>query len=295
MTEEIKEIALFGNINQVQKGNHIKNLLQKLADSHIRVCIECNFAQFISDTLHLDISRYQQFNSFSEVSSTNLVVSMGGDGTLLRTAAAIEHNETPILGINTGHLGFLADVNPENIDIAVHALQKGYYTIESRSVLSVETTPKLSIYPKALNEVAVLKFDNSALINIRAEIDGNVLTDYVADGLIICTPTGSTGYALSVNGPIISPYSQTFCIAPIAPHSLNIRPVIVNDSAEIRLSVTSRTHKFLISIDGRNEVLDESIHIHLKKASYSIKIMKITHQHFFDTLRDKMGWGADQR
>ena len=294
MEEKQIEIALFGNANQVKKGNYIKELLQKLTDKGIIVCIEHQFAQFISKTLQLNINDFQQFISYQETQA-NLVISVGGDGTLLRTAAAIGNSITPILGINTGHLGFLADVSPANIDTTIEAFLNGYYTIEERSLLSVESTQNLSVYPYALNEVAILKFDNSALIQVTAEVDGNLLTSYLADGLIICTPTGSTGYSLSVNGPIISPYSKTFCIAPIAPHSLNIRPVIVDDSSVITLKVTSRTQKFLMAIDGRSQVMDETATIVLKKAPYTIRVMKIKHQHFFDTLRDKMGWGADQR
>ena len=288
MEEKQIKIALFGN------ANHIKELLQKLTDKGIIVCIEHQFAQFISKTLQLSINDFQQFISYQETQA-NLVISVGGDGTLLRTAAAIGNSITPILGINTGHLGFLADVSPANIDTTIEAFLNGYYTIEERSLLSVESTQNLSVYPYALNEVAILKFDNSALIQVTAEVDGNLLTSYLADGLIICTPTGSTGYSLSVNGPIISPYSKTFCIAPIAPHSLNIRPVIVDDSSVITLKVTSRTQKFLMAIDGRSQVMDETATIVLKKAPYTIRVMKIKHQHFFDTLRDKMGWGADQR
>lgn len=294
MEEKQIKIALFGNANQVKKGNYIKELLQKLTDKGIIVCIEYQFAQFISKTLQLNINDFQQFISYQETQA-NLVISVGGDGTLLRTAAAIGNSITPILGINTGHLGFLADVSPANIDTTIEAFLNGYYTIEERSLLSVESTQNLSVYPYALNEVAILKFDNSALIQVTAEVDGNLLTSYLADGLIICTPTGSTGYSLSVNGPIISPYSKTFCIAPIAPHSLNIRPVIVDDSSVITLKVTSRTQKFLMAIDGRSQVMDETATIVLKKAPYTIRVMKIKHQHFFDTLRDKMGWGADQR
>ena len=294
MEEKQIKIALFGNANQVKKGNYIKELLQKLTDKGIIICIEHQFAQFISKTLQLNINDFQQFISYQETQA-NLVISVGGDGTLLRTAAAIGNSITPILGINTGHLGFLADVSPANIDTTIKAFLNGYYTIEERSLLSVESTQNLSVYPYALNEVAILKFDNSALIQVTAEVDGNLLTSYLADGLIICTPTGSTGYSLSVNGPIISPYSKTFCIAPIAPHSLNIRPVIVDDSSVITLKVTSRTQKFLMAIDGRSQVMDETATIVLKKAPYTIRVMKIKHQHFFDTLRDKMGWGADQR
>ena len=294
MEEKQIKITLFGNANQVKKGNYIKELLQKLTDKGIIVCIEHQFAQFISKTLQLNINDFQQFISYQETQA-NLVISVGGDGTLLRTAAAIGNSITPILGINTGHLGFLADVSPANIDTTIEAFLNGYYTIEERSLLSVESTQNLSVYPYALNEVAILKFDNSALIQVTAEVDGNLLTSYLADGLIICTPTGSTGYSLSVNGPIISPYSKTFCIAPIAPHSLNIRPVIVDDSSVITLKVTSRTQKFLMAIDGRSQVMDETATIVLKKAPYTIRVMKIKHQHFFDTLRDKMGWGGDQR
>ena len=294
MEEKQIKIALFGNANQVKKGNYIKELLQKLTDKGIIICIEHQFAQFISKTLQLNINDFQQFISYQETQA-NLIISVGGDGTLLRTAAAIGNSITPILGINTGHLGFLADVSPANIDTTIEAFLNGYYTIEERSLLSVESTQNLSVYPYALNEVAILKFDNSALIQVTAEVDGNLLTSYLADGLIICTPTGSTGYSQSVNGPIISPYSKTFCIAPIAPLSLNIRPVIVDDSSVITLKVTSRTQKFLMAIDGRSQVMDETATIILKKAPYTIRVMKIKHQHFFDTLRDKMGWGADQR
>ena len=170
MEEKQIKIALFGNANQVKKGNYIKELLQKLTDKGIIICIEHQFAQFISKTLQLNINDFQQFISYQETKA-NLVISVGGDGTLLRTAAAIGNSITPILGINTGHLGFLADVSPANIDTTIEAFLNGYYTIEERSLLSVESTQNLSVYPYALNEVAILKFDNSALIQVTAEVD----------------------------------------------------------------------------------------------------------------------------
>ena len=223
-------------------------------------------------------------------------MSMGGDGTFLRTAAAIGAKEIPILGVNTGHLGFLADVSADNIHAELEAVVAGEYVIERHSVIQAQKDGKpLSTYPYALNEVALLKHDNSSIIEVAAKINGELLTVYRADGLMVCTPTGSTGYSLSVGGPIIVPQSNTFCLSPVASHSLSTRPVVLCDDAEISLTVRSRSHNFLISIDGRSDSFPDGTTVVLRRAPYCVRVMKVKHKSFFTTLRDKMMWGADGR
>lgn len=259
--------------------------------------IEENFAGFLRRRGLSDLYPYELLHRNNPFTA-DLAISLGGDGTFLRTAAFIGNRGIPILGINTGHLGFLADVSPERISEALEAIyNNGQNVVESHSVIAVSCNSDhpLRTFPYALNEVALLKHDNSSLINIRTEINGDLLADYIADGLIVSTPTGSTAYALSVGGPIIAPDSDAFCIAPVAPHSLNVRPFVVKDDVDIRLTVKSRSHRYLLSIDGRSESLSETIEIHLRRARHTVGVVKVEHLKFFDTLRDKMLWGADHR
>lgn len=226
----------------------------------------------------------------------DLAVSVGGDGTFLRTAAALGGCDVPILGINAGRLGFLADVAPAEMPPALDALLAGDYVVERRTVIGVEMAgAQPAGYPFALNEVAVLKHDNSSLIGIEARVDGELLAHYMADGLIVCTPTGSTGYSLSVGGPILVPGSGTLCLAAVAPHSLSMRPVVLKDDVCIELKVESRGHHFMVAIDGRSESFPEKTFITLRRAPYRVGVVKITHKRFFDTLRDKLMWGLDKR
>lgn len=287
-------IALLGNVFQTKKNAYIKRVLKKLAELQADICIEEGFADFLNRELSVSLNGMDTFKM--PHLKADLVISMGGDGTFLTSAAQVGARGIPILGINTGRLGFLADVSPEDIENALDAVFDGRYTIEQRAVIAMtldgETYPG---YPYALNEVAILKHDNSSLIEIDTHINGALLTNYMSDGLIISTPTGSTGYSLSVGGPIIVPRSGTFCLSPVASHSLSTRPVIVCDDVVITLRVRSRSHKFLIAVDGRSESISENTTITLRRAPYAIGVMKVMHQNFFDTLRDKMMWGADQR
>ena len=295
-TEKPLRIALFGNKHQDEKSSCIAAVLAGFEARGAQIMIEENFAGFLRRRGLIDSCVYELLHRNSPFTA-DLAVSMGGDGTFLRTAAAIGDRGIPILGINTGHLGFLADVTPERIPEALEMIYQGRSVVESHSVIAVSCNNDhpLRTFPYALNEVALLKHDNSSLINIRTEINGDLLADYIADGLIISTPTGSTGYALSVGGPIIAPDSDAFCIAPVAPHSLNVRPFVVKDDVDIRLTVKSRSHRYLLSIDGRSESLSETIEIHLHRARHTVGVVKVEHLKFFDTLRDKMLWGADHR
>ncbi len=287
-------IALFGNIYQTKKNIYVCSIVQKLREMGAEIAIERCFADFVSQRLGVDITGLTTFvgNDFL----ADYVISIGGDGTFLSTAAKVGARSIPILGINTGRLGFLADVSPEAVDEAFRAILAGDYVVEPRAVIEVSKDgAPLVGYPYALNEVAVLKHDNSSLIEIDTYINGALLTNYMADGLIVSTPTGSTGYSLSVGGPIIMPRSGTFCLSPVASHSLSTRPVVICDDVEISLTVKSRSHNFLISVDGRSESFPDEATITLRRAAYSVGVMKVKHKNFFDTLRDKMMWGADQR
>ena len=287
------KVALYGNVYQTKKNIYVEAVLRKLQQLKADICIEPEFAGFIKERLKIST---EHATTDTDAISPDIAISMGGDGTFLNTAARIGERGIPILGINTGRLGFLADVSPDFIDSALDAVWRGEYNVEQRAVIAVSKDGKpLGGYPYALNEAAVLKHDNSSLIEIKTCIDGALLTNYMADGLIVCTPTGSTGYSLSVGGPIIVPRSGTFCISAVAPHSLSTRPVILCDDVEISLEVHSRSRNFLISVDGRSESFPDGTVITLRRAPYTIGVMKIKHKNFFETLRDKMMWGADQR
>lgn len=288
-------VALFGNVFQTEKTQYVSAILQKLDNLGVSVCIEERFARFIEKATRIEVRHHYPTFSSNDYTA-DAAISIGGDGTFLSTAARIGVSGIPILGINTGRLGFLADISSDYIDTALEALCKGNYIVEKRKALAVEKDGILSEpYPYALNEITVLKHDNSSLIEIGTYVDGQFLTNYLADGLIVCTPTGSTGYSLSVGGPILVPQSETFCIAPVASHSLTLRPVVVRDDVEVQLRVKSRTHSFLLAADGRSESLPDTTVITVRLAQHFVHVIKIEHKHFFETLREKMMWGADQR
>jgi NAD+ kinase len=226
----------------------------------------------------------------------DMVISIGGDGTFLKAAGRVGRKNIPILGINTGRLGFLADVSPEEMEETFNEIHKGQYNVEERSVLQLSSNKKkMEILPYALNDIAILKRDSSSMITIHTSINDAYLATYQADGLIIATPTGSTAYSLSVGGPIIVPHSNTIAITPVAPHSLNIRPIVIRDDWKITLDVESRSHNFLVSIDGSSESFTENDRITINRADYTIKVVKRLNHVFFDTLRSKMMWGIDSR
>ena len=221
---------------------------------------------------------------------------MGGDGTFLRAASRVGAKGTPILGINMGRLGFLADVLPSEIEGAIDGIFKGQFQIEKHSVIRIEAEGEpIEGCPYALNDIAVLKRDNASMISIRVCIDGEYLVTYQADGLIVSTPTGSTAYGLSNGGPIMVPQSDILCLTPVAPHSLNIRPIVINDKSVITLTVEARSHNFLAAIDGRSEKLLEGTKVTIRRAPYEVNIIKRLNQRYFSTLREKMMWGADTR
>ena len=288
------KFALFGNTYQAKKSAHVIRLLSILKQYNAVVYINRDFYHFLVDEQQMDIQAAGVFegNDFE----ADMVLSMGGDGTFLKAASYVGNKNIPILGINTGRLGFLADVSPEEMEDTFKDIYNHNYKVEDRSVLQVISNGQpLKGYPCGLNEIAVLKRDSSSMITIHTSINGAYLTTYQADGLVIATPTGSTAYSLSIGGPVIVPHSNTIAITPVAPHSLNVRPIVINDEWEITLDVESRSHNFLVAIDGRSETCREGTRLTIRKADYNIKVVKRPNHVFFHTLRDKMMWGADGR
>ena len=230
------------------------------------------------------------------IEGVDYVISMGGDGTFLEAANKVGDREIPILGVNMGRLGFLADVLPSEIETTLDHVLRGDHIIEDHTVIKLETNGEtVECNPFALNDIAVLKRDSASMISIRASVNGDFLVNYQADGLIIATPTGSTAYSLSNGGPIIVPQSGSLCITPVAPHSLNIRPIVINDTSVIELEVCSRSHNFLVAVDGRSMKMAEETRLTIRKAPYTIKLIKLKSQRYFSTLHEKLMWGADTR
>ena len=292
--------ALFGNLYQPKKSVLVKKLLCALEEHGAEVIIDRPFHEYLTQQLMLDITPTSLIDD--DNFRADYAVSMGGDGTFLQTASRVGNKGIPILGINMGRMGFLADISADEIDQVVDNIYEGHFREEERSVLQVEFSsahpaekPDTMPYPFALNEVAVLKRDNSSMISIRVDVDGEYLTTYQADGLIINTPTGSTGYALSVGGPIMSPESHELGITPVAPHSLNMRPISLPDHVVVNLTIGSRNHNFLVAIDGRSQACTEDVRLTIRRAPYSISVLKRPESSFFRTLRTKLAWGTDVR
>ncbi len=294
MTTRKLRFAIFGNTYQPKKSAFIQEILSCLSERKAEVLMERTFYEFLVDVQHLPITGVQVFDD-SEFEA-DFAISMGGDGTFLRTASMVGRKEIPILGVNMGRLGFLADINVNDIEHTIAALYQEDYSVETRAVIQVDTDGEpLQGYPCALNDVAILKRDNASMITIHACINGETLTTYQADGLIMSTPTGSTAYSLSVGGPIIVPGTHVFSLTAVAPHSLNVRPIVFSEDAVVDLTVETRSHNFLVALDGRSEKLPDSTRLTLRKAPYRVQVIKRSGTRYFHTLREKMMWGADQR
>jgi NAD+ kinase len=288
------KFVLFGNLHQAKKSASIQKILCYLSERKADFFIDKYFYDFLTIGQQIDVqpTGIIDGNDFD----ADFAISMGGDGTFLKTASRVGDKGIPILGINMGRLGFLADVSPSDIEKSFNSLYEGNYSIEDRAVIKVETDGEpFEGCEYALNDVAILKRDTASMISIRTCVDNEYLTTYMADGLVISTPTGSTAYSLSVGGPIIIPQSGILSLTPVAPHSLNVRPIVISDQCKITMSVESRSHNFLVAIDGRSEKCKEGTSLTITKAPYTIKVVKHPGQVFFQTLRQKLMWGADPR
>jgi NAD+ kinase len=286
--------ALFGNVYQTKKSASIQKVLACLSQRGAEVLVDQEYYQFLTEDQKLDVNAAKIFTD--DDFDADIVISMGGDGTFLKAASRVRQKMIPILGINMGRLGFLADISPNDIEKCLDAIYEEDYSIENRALIQVTTDGEpLEGYNCALNDVAILKRDTASMISIRASINGDYLTTYQADGLVISSPTGSTAYSLSNGGPIIVPGTKVISMTAVAPHSMNIRPIVLADSSEITLTVESRSHNFLIAIDGRSEKCKEGTKLTLRRAPYDVKVVKRSDQRYFNTLREKMMWGIDVR
>jgi len=288
------KIAIFANIYRTIILSHIQVLFEYFKDKDVTLLLENELFDFVKE--HGSCCMEQAQRIAMDDFSADLALSIGGDGTFLNTAAHIGEKQIPILGINTGNLGFLADVPSDEILQAIDAVLAGNYLVEERALLAVKTSDGSTFeYPYALNEVSIQKQDSSSMISINATVNGELVHTYRADGLIISTPTGSTAYSMSVGGPLVAPQSQNFILSPVASHSLNVRPLIIPDSWSIELEVISRNHNFLVAIDGRSKVLAQSTKLTISKADFKVKVVKQINHTFFDTLKNKLMWGVDKR
>ena len=294
MAEKKLSFAIFGNTSKALDTPQIVDILDYLVGREADIYIEQNFYHTLLKELKKDFSIAAVFERGNF--DVDYVISLGGDGTFLKAASRVGAKQIPIIGVNMGRLGFLANVTSEEVKGVLDSVFEGKYEIEERAVIQLEADGAvLENCPFALNDIAILKRDNAAMISIKASVNGEYLVTYLADGLVISTPTGSTAYSLSVGGPIIVPQSGILSMTPVAPHSLNIRPIVINDEAEIKLEVQSRSHNFLAAVDGRSEKLSEGVTLTVKKAPYKVRIVKAYGQRFFSTLREKLMWGADTR
>ena len=291
------QILVFGNKYKLKFINSVKDLFFKLKHRGANILFDKEFAQEIQASGMLDIS---EFNVFNNDFSGDIAISLGGDGTLLTTANRIGNRQIPILGINLGRLGFLTDVQAHELDNLDDIIFNKKYKVDDRMVLRAEIkssllTPNSSLVEYSLNEIAVLKQDLSSMISIDVSLNDEPLHTYQADGLLVSTPTGSTAYSLSVGGPIMMPENHNLIIAPVASHSLNVRPLIIPDNWKIDLKVSSRSHSYLASIDGRSITMPDTATISISKADYTVRIIRLEGHSFLNTLKTKLMWGADIR
>ena len=294
MTQK-NRFAIFGNVYQRKKSQAIFKLIAILQRNDAEIYVDRPFYEFITEGQHMDVKVDGIFDG--DDFDVDYAISMGGDGTLLKTAARVHSKDTPIIGVNIGRLGFLADVAPSEIEMAISDIYAGNYRVDEHSVIKIETSgeEKLESGPFALNDIAILKRDNASMISIRASVNGEYVTTYQADGLIVTTPTGSTAYNLSNGGPIIAPGTGTLCLTAVAPHSLNIRPIVVPDSSVISLKVESRSHSVLVAVDGKSTSLHDGTEVRISKAKHTVRIIRFSDRKYYSTLREKMMWGLDQR
>ena len=294
-------IAIFGNAMKSQTLVEVRHILEFMTANGVHVLLSQELRQ------ELDLREYPGFpenwdsneqpeNVYGE--PIDFALSVGGDGTFLTSAAVIGNKNIPILGVNVGHLGFLADVQSQDLDNILQKLVAGEYTIERRSLLNVKVLDKegilrndLVMAPNALNEVAILKQGLTNMLTIETKVNGELLHTYHSDGLVISTPTGSTAYNLSIGGPLVVPQNKTIILTPIAPHSLTVKPIVVPDDWTFDIRVNSRYDTYMVSVDGRSQSLSTDMSLHIERANYTVKVVQIGANSFLKSLRTKLNWG----
>src|ERR1035437_4383497 len=293
------KVAIYGRMLKTDaSAEALQTLVRTLEKAGVEILIYEPFLKEVGNMVKVNAKNV--FSTYQDIKDkVKFLFSIGGDGTLLETVTLVRDSGVPVMGINTGRLGFLSSISKVEIEVAVDSVLKGKYSLNKRTLLELETKPNK--HPEssnfALNEIAVLKTDTSSMITIHASLNGKFLNSYWADGLIVATPTGSTAYSLSCGGPIVMPDSDNFVITPIAPHNLNVRPVIISSHDVVTLEVDSRHGgaNFLVSLDSRSENVLPSSKLIIKKADFLISLVKLDSHDFLSTLRNKLMWGVDKR
>ena len=289
-------IALFSREINDSTKNVINSFFLSNHAKHSKFFIEKNILDVLENTEDLNLIPFETSNDLD--SSIDIMVSIGGDGTFLRCIEFIRELDIPVMGINTGNLGFLATSKKEDINDSISKIFHKDFNVENRTLIKVNSNEigiNDSVFPYALNEVSVVRKDTTSMINIKTSLDGNHLNTYWADGLIVSTPTGSTGYSLSCGGPVISPSSGSFVLTPISPHNLNVRPLVISDNTKIELSVSGREKNHLLSIDSKIFTIENDTTIKIEKAEFNFKIAHFSNNSFYESLKEKLLWGKDKR
>jgi NAD+ kinase len=290
------KIAIYSRGVENDQLKDINQLFTELINNGVEpVFFQDFFNQFYS-AVNLD-NKYSTFNSHADLDdSIDCLISLGGDGTLLDTVTLVRDSGIPILGINYGRLGFLANIGRDEIHTAIDAIANRKYVLDKRALVHLEANvPLFGETPYALNEFTIHKKDTSPMIKIHTYLNGEFLNTYWADGLIVATATGSTGYSLSCNGPVVFPDSSSFVITPVAPHNLNIRPIVVPDNTIISFELEGRTDEFICTLDSRREIVTKEVQLAVKKESFDINLIRMNENNFLQTLREKLSWGLDKR
>lgn len=286
-------IAIYGRALHDSAKVYFQELLQELRQRDVIIVAHKNFAQ-TDGLLGSDI---ETFSGYEEIKDqTDYLFSIGGDGTLLDTVGLVRDSGIPVLGINFGRLGFLSSVSKQEIQAAISAIQDSTYIIDQRTLLRLESNkPLFDNVGFALNEFTLHRKDTSSMVTVNAYLNGEFLNSYWADGIIVSTATGSTGYSLSCGGPVVLPNAESFIITPVAPHNLNIRPLIVPDDSVISFEIEGRSENFLCTLDSRAETIDSSYQLAVKKEEFKLNLVRLSERNFLTTLRDKLHWGIDSR
>ncbi|MDW7690918.1 NAD kinase [Flammeovirgaceae bacterium SG7u.111] len=289
------KIAVHSKTFEQPKSEVIKMVLDELSKRDVSLLISEYLHHFITQ-VGWEIGDYKVFSRTNDLAGADYFISIGGDGTFLESVTYVKDTNIPIAGINTGRLGFLATISKDKVKEALDAILKGYYSKERRSLIKVEAEDDIfDGLNFGLNEFTILKRDSSSMIVIHTYIDGVYLTSYWSDGLIIATPTGSTGYSLSVGGPVVIPTSSNFIISPVSPHNLSVRPLIVSDDSVISFAIEARSKNFLVSLDSRSRKVDVNMQLAVRKCDFEVSLIKLFEDNFLDTLRNKLNWGLDVR
>ena len=290
------KVGIYGKNFDTPFDESIKGLLAALHSRGHEVIYFKKIKKLLEERRLLPDTQVPSFSSHTEVADCDLFISVGGDGTLLDTLQYIRDREIPVLGINTGRLGFLSNIGTEEIDIAIEALENEDFVVDERIVIEVKGEAVKSVdFPFALNEVTVHKKDDASMVTVHAHMNDRFINTYWADGLIVATPTGSTAYSLSCGGPIVMPGSKNFILTPIAPHNLNVRPLVVPNNHSIILTAEGRADEYLLTLDSYSYPLKQGEKIELSTASFVMRLLNLREQHFFQTIRKKMLWGIDRR